>query len=199
MGTCLNSGTRSGLGLSARRCGRTGDRRRLRIGAAIAAGLSAKGARIAVVDLNEAGAAEGGSGIARCAGSLATSPTGFVTAAVDAVIEELAGSTSWSNSAGIARLAPAEDLSLADWDSTIAIDLKGTFLMCQTVGRHMLAAGGGAIIDVASQAASVAIEEHVAYCASKFGVVGITKVLARNGRGVACASTASPPPSYSPT
>ena len=90
------------------------------------------------------------------------------------------------NSAGIARLAPAEELSLADWDSTIAVNLKGTFLMCQAVGRHMLAAGRGAIINMASQAASVAIDEHVAYCASKFGVVGITKVLATEwaGRGV---------------
>jgi D-threitol dehydrogenase (NAD+) len=50
----------------------------------------------------------------------------------------------------------------------------------------MLAAGRGVIINMASQAATVAIDEHVAYCASKFGVVGITKVLAAEwgGRGV---------------
>jgi NAD(P)-dependent dehydrogenase (short-subunit alcohol dehydrogenase family) len=82
------------------------------------------------------------------------------------------------NSAGVARLAPAEDLSLSDWDATIAINLKGTFLMCQSAGRHMLAAGSGVIVNMASQAASVALDQHVAYCASKFGVVGLTKVLA---------------------
>ena len=149
------------------------------IGAAIAAGLSAKGARIAVVDLNESGA--GG-----VAGELPGS-RGFacnvadpdsVNGAVDAVLGEFGRIDILVNSAGIARLAPAEDLSLADWDSTIAINLKGTFLMCQAAGRHMLAAGSGAIINMASQAASVALDQHVAYCASKFGVVGISKVLA---------------------
>jgi NAD(P)-dependent dehydrogenase (short-subunit alcohol dehydrogenase family) len=105
---------------------------------------------------------------------------------VAAVIKDFGRIDILVNSAGIARLAPAEDLSLEHWDSTIAINLKGTFLMCQTVGRHMLGAGRGVIINMASQAASVAIEEHVAYCASKFGVVGITKVLATEwaGRGV---------------
>lgn len=157
------------------------------IGAAIAAALSAKGARIAVVDLDEEGAAT-------VAGELPGSH-GFtcnvadpdsVTRAVDAVLAEFGRIDVLVNSAGIARLAPAEELSLADWDSTIAVNLKGTFLMCQTAGRHMLAAGRGVIINMASQAASVAIEEHVAYCASKFGVVGITKVLATEwaGRGV---------------
>jgi len=90
------------------------------------------------------------------------------------------------NSAGVARLAPAEELSLQDWDSTLAINLSGTFLMCQAVGKRMLEAGGGAIVNMASQAATVALDQHVAYCASKFGVVGVSKVLAAEwgGRGV---------------
>ena len=83
-------------------------------------------------------------------------------------------------------LAPAEELSLNAWDATIDVNLKGTFLMCQTVGNRMLAAGRGAIINMASQAATVALDQHVAYCASKFGVVGLSKVLAAEwaGRGV---------------
>jgi NAD(P)-dependent dehydrogenase (short-subunit alcohol dehydrogenase family) len=58
--------------------------------------------------------------------------------------------------------------------------------MSQTVGRVMLAQGNGTIINIASQAASVALDGHVAYCASKFGVLGVTKVLASEwaGRGV---------------
>jgi NAD(P)-dependent dehydrogenase (short-subunit alcohol dehydrogenase family) len=149
------------------------------IGAAIAAGLSAKGARIAVVDLNESGAG----GVAReLPGSRGfacnVADPDSVNGVVDAVLGEFGRIDILVNSAGIARLAPAEDLSLADWDSTIAINLKGTFLMCQAAGRHMLAAGSGAIINMASQAASVALDQHVAYCASKFGVVGISKVLA---------------------
>lgn len=145
------------------------------IGAAIAAAFAAKGATIAVADL----AADSGY---RCD----VSDPASVESTVAAVVEDLGRIDILVNCAGIARLAPAEDLTLADWDSTIAINLKGTFLMCQTAGRHMLAAGSGVIINMASQAASVAIDQHVAYCASKFGVVGITKVLATEwaGRGV---------------
>jgi NAD(P)-dependent dehydrogenase (short-subunit alcohol dehydrogenase family) len=77
-------------------------------------------------------------------------------------------------------------MPLKAWDTTIDVNLKGTFLMCQSVGSRMLTSGGGAIINMASQAASVALDQHVAYCASKFGVVGVTKVLAAEwgGRGV---------------
>ena len=50
--------------------------------------------------------------------------------------------------------------------------------MAQAVGRLMIAQGSGRIINLASQAGSVAIEEHVAYCASKFAVIGMTKTLA---------------------
>jgi NAD(P)-dependent dehydrogenase (short-subunit alcohol dehydrogenase family) len=82
------------------------------------------------------------------------------------------------NSAGVVHLAPAQELSEKAWDTTLDVNLKGTFLMCQAVGRSMLEAGGGAIVNMASQAASVALDQHVAYCASKFGVVGVSKVLA---------------------
>lgn len=149
------------------------------IGAAIGAALSAKGARIAVVDLNEGGAAETAARLPDSRGfACNVADPDSVTATVDAVMDDFSRIDILVNSAGIARLAPAEDLSLGDWDSTIAVNLKGTFLMCQAVGRHMLAAGSGAIINMASQAASVALDQHVAYCASKFGVVGISKVLA---------------------
>lgn len=107
-------------------------------------------------------------------------------AAADAVAAEFGRIDILVNSAGVARLAPAEELSLQDWDSTLAINLSGTFLMCQAVGKRMLEAGGGAIVNMASQAATVALDQHVAYCASKFGVVGVSKVLAAEwgGRGV---------------
>ncbi|TFV58016.1 D-threitol dehydrogenase [Mycobacterium sp. PS03-16] len=158
------------------------------IGAAIAAAFAEKGARVAVADLNEAGAAA-------TAATLPTDSRGFgcdvadaasVTAAVDAAVEAFGRIDILVNSAGVARLAPAEELSQKFWDDTIAINLTGTFQMSQAVGRHMLAAGRGVIINMASQAATVAIDEHVAYCASKFGVVGITKVLAAEwgGRGI---------------
>ncbi|MDV3126280.1 D-threitol dehydrogenase [Mycobacterium sp. 21AC1] len=158
------------------------------IGAAIAAAYAAKGARIAALDLNTSGAEQ-------TAQTLGSDHRGFhcdvvdpesVATAVDAVVDAFGQIDILVNSAGIARLAPAEDLTLADWDATININLRGTFLMCQTVGNRMLASGGGSIVNMASQAASVALDQHVAYCASKFGVVGVSKVLAAEwaGRGV---------------
>ncbi|BBY15944.1 GolD/DthD family dehydrogenase [Mycolicibacterium litorale] len=158
------------------------------IGAAIAEAFAAKGARVAVADLNESGAQA-------TAAALPTDSTGFrcdvsdprsVGATVDAVAETFGQLDILVNSAGIARLAPAEELSQKFWDDTIAINLTGTFQMSQAVGKQMLAAGRGVIINMASQAATVAIDEHVAYCASKFGVVGMTKVLAAewSGRGI---------------
>jgi NAD(P)-dependent dehydrogenase (short-subunit alcohol dehydrogenase family) len=82
------------------------------------------------------------------------------------------------NSAGIARLAPATDADIADWRATLDVNLTGTFLVSQAVGRHMIAGGGGRIVNLASQAASVGLPQHVAYCASKAGVNGMTRVLA---------------------
>jgi NAD(P)-dependent dehydrogenase (short-subunit alcohol dehydrogenase family) len=158
------------------------------IGAAIAEALVAKGARVAVVDLNEAGAQQAATALGDDSRGFAcdVADVASVDNAVAAVVETFGRVDILVNSAGIAVLAPAEDLPLTAWDSTIAVNLTGTFLMCQAVGRHMLAAGGGAIINMASQAASVALDQHVAYCASKFAVVGVSKVLAAEwgGRGV---------------
>lgn len=158
------------------------------IGAAIAAALAAKGARIAVADLDAAGAQT-------AAQALGVDSRGFGcdvadAASVGAVVEEVMASFGridvLVNSAGIVMLGPAEELTLDAWDTTIDVNLKGTFLMCQAVGNRMLAAGRGVIVNMASQAASVALDQHVAYCASKFGVVGVSKVLASEwaGRGV---------------
>ncbi len=90
------------------------------------------------------------------------------------------------NSAGVARLAPAEELEPGDWHQTLAINLTGCFHTCQAAGRVMLAQGHGTIVNIASQAATVALDGHAAYCASKAGLVGLTRVLAAEwgGRGI---------------
>lgn len=82
------------------------------------------------------------------------------------------------NSAGVALLGPAENLSDGDWRTTLDVNLTGSFLMCQAVGRGMLETGGGRIINLASQAADVALDGHVAYSASKAGILGMTRTLA---------------------
>lgn len=158
------------------------------IGAAIATAFAAKGAKVAIVDLNadaarrQADEIGGDSAAYTCDVSSAQA----VADTVAAVIETFGRIDILVNSAGIVRLAPAEDLATSAWDATIAVNLTGSFLMAQAVGRHMLATGRGKIINLASQAATVALTDHVAYCTSKFGVVGLTKVLASEwaGRGV---------------
>ncbi|AVU88758.1 TPA: D-threitol dehydrogenase [Listeria monocytogenes] len=83
-----------------------------------------------------------------------------------------------ANSAGVAFLEKAEDLPEEYWDKTMELNLKGSFLMAQIIGREMIATGGGKIVNMASQASVIALDKHVAYCASKAAIVSMTQVLA---------------------
>jgi NAD(P)-dependent dehydrogenase (short-subunit alcohol dehydrogenase family) len=165
------------------------------IGAAIAEAYATKGAHVAVLDLvltsdDERTAKLGAQSTAvKCDVTDETS----VAEAIAQVQERYGHIDVLVNSAGVVMLAPAEDLSLAAWNTTLAVNLTGAFVLCQAVGRIMLAQGHGKVINLASQAASVALTAHAAYCASKFGLVGLTKVLASEwaGRGVT-ANTISP-------
>ena len=151
------------------------------IGAAIAAAFIEKGAKVAVLDINSDVASKKATELGERAKPFVcdVSNPQSVNDAVDAVISEFGSIDIAVNSAGVVYLAPAEELSIADWDKTIAINLKGSFLVTQAIGKAMIAAGkGGKIINLASQAGTVAIEEHVAYCASKFGVIGMSKTFA---------------------
>lgn len=165
------------------------------IGSAIAEVFTDRGARVVVLDLQEAAAQQRAAALGGGALAIAcdVADPASVDAAVAAAVAAAGPPHVLVNCAGIVDLAPAEDLSLRAWERTLAINLTGTFLMSQAVGRHMLAAGRGKVINMASQAASVALLEHAAYCASKAGVVGLTRVLAAEwaGRGVT-ANSVSP-------
>jgi len=82
------------------------------------------------------------------------------------------------NSAGVALLDDAENLSEAYWDKTMAVNLKGVFLLSQSVGKEMIKRNKGKIVNIASQAGVIALDNHLAYCASKAAVISMTKVLA---------------------
>ncbi len=82
------------------------------------------------------------------------------------------------NNAGIGPLAPAESFPTSDWDRTLDINLKGSFLVARAVAPGMLARNAGKIINMASQASVIGIEGHIAYCASKAGIVGMTNCMA---------------------
>lgn len=83
------------------------------------------------------------------------------------------------NCAGIVALDKAENLSEKDWGRTMDINLKGSFLMAQMAGRYFMAHKiAGCIVNMASQAGVIALDRHVAYCASKGAIIAMTKVLA---------------------
>lgn len=149
------------------------------IGAAIAKAFAAKGATVALLDMNLAAAWEKADSLSGHAFACDVTDASSIASAVASVVATLGGIDILVNSAGIVDLAPAEDLSPLAWSRTIDVNLTGSFVMAQAVGRAMIAAGkGGRIINLASQAGSVAIDGHVAYCASKFAIIGVTKTLA---------------------
>lgn len=83
------------------------------------------------------------------------------------------------NSAGIVALEKAEILSEDYWNRTININLSGSFFMAQAIGKYMIDNNiPGCIVNIASQAGVIALDKHVAYCASKGGIIAMTKVLA---------------------
>jgi len=82
------------------------------------------------------------------------------------------------NNAGLSFPEKLVDLEVGHWDTTLAVNLRAPALISKVIARKMIAAGGGTIINIASNACLAGIEEHAAYCASKFGLNGLTKVMA---------------------
>ncbi len=83
------------------------------------------------------------------------------------------------NNAGITQLKPFLEMTPAEWDMIMNVNLRGTFLVTRHVVPVMLTAGSGCIINIASQTGQLGRAKLVHYCASKAGVIGFTKALAR--------------------
>jgi len=81
------------------------------------------------------------------------------------------------NSAGVARIAPAADLTLSDWEETMAVNLRAPFLLAQALAPAMIAQRSGKIINISSQTGVIAFDDHAAYAASKGGLNALTKSL----------------------
>lgn len=86
------------------------------------------------------------------------------------------------NNAGVAIHNPIERVLEEDWDRNIDVNLKGTFLCTQAVFSHMCARGSGHIVNVSSISGKNGHPQGAAYCAAKFGVVGLTQVTDAEGR-----------------
>jgi NAD(P)-dependent dehydrogenase (short-subunit alcohol dehydrogenase family) len=82
------------------------------------------------------------------------------------------------NNAGLGTNHDALDVTEAEWDDLMEVNLRGLFFACQAAGRRMVPAGYGRIVNISSQAGQVGIARHAAYSASKGGVDQLTRVLA---------------------
>lgn len=102
---------------------------------------------------------------------------GAATEVVDEAVRVVGVPHILVNSAGVALLDPAVDVTFDRWNATMNVNLTASFFMAQAAGRYMLAVGYGRIVNLASQASVVGLDQHVAYCASKAAIVGMTRVL----------------------
>lgn len=154
------------------------------IGRVTAEAFARAGARVAVNTLNP-GRGEETLALVRAAGS-----GGGIVALGDvsepAVAERVVGETVAAfgrldvlvNNAGIVLPGRVDDASLEDFDRTMAVNVRGVFLLSQLAVRLMLKQGGGVIVNVASSAALKGVRERAAYSASKGALVSLTRAMA---------------------
>ncbi|MEZ5722932.1 MAG: SDR family oxidoreductase [Paracoccaceae bacterium] len=147
------------------------------IGAAMAERLAAAGARLALVDINDAGALAARLDPGHRAHALDLEDPDAIAETTARIGAEM-GIDILVNNAGLGIVFPADDPRIEDWDRTLRINLRGPWLMSAAALPFLKATGRGRIVNVASQAGVVAIEDHAAYGASKAGLVLLTRVLA---------------------
>lgn len=151
------------------------------IGAAIAEAFAREGADVAFLDFNQEKAQE----LAmmaeckyktKCSGLfIDVSDKESVCASFHEVEKLYGGLDIFVNCAGISVIVPMLDCTEEIWDKTIDINLKGTFLCMQSAIRLMKKQNGGAIVCMSSQSGKMGAAQYQAYCASKFGVIGLVQ------------------------
>ena len=152
------------------------------IGAGISRRLAADGFAVAVLDLEEAGAeataksivADGGRAVGI---AVDVADAESVSAAVDRVVAELGEPTVLVNNAGITRDNMLYKLTEDDWNTVMAVNLRGPFLMTRAAQKYMTAAKWGRIVNISSISA-LGNRGQANYAASKAGIQGFTKTLA---------------------
>ena len=154
------------------------------IGAACAERFAQDGAAVALWDVNDAAALalaaqisqRGGRAVAfRCN----VARKGEVDAALSATLAEFGRVDALVNNAGIFKAANFLDITEADWDAVLDVNLKGAFLVAQAVARELVrAARGGAIVNMSSVNSVLAIPSIASYNVSKGGVNQLTRVMA---------------------
>jgi NAD(P)-dependent dehydrogenase (short-subunit alcohol dehydrogenase family) len=150
------------------------------IGRATALAFAGQGARVVALDRDAAGletlAAKGG---AAATGVADVADAGALLAALDRALAGLGPVRVLVNNAGIDDRRGFEQMTLADWRRTLAINLDPHFVLSQRLAPQMRAAGGGAIVNLSSTAFMKLAANLTSYHAAKAGIVGLTRGLAR--------------------
>lgn len=117
-------------------------------------------------------------------------------AAIDRLVGDLVRDrppTLLVNVAGVAVARTTADTSPEEWDLVVGVNLTAVYRMCRAVLPGMIAAGGGVIVNVASVGGMIGLANRAAYCASKAGVIGLTKAIAVDHAGQGIRATAMCP------
>jgi NAD(P)-dependent dehydrogenase (short-subunit alcohol dehydrogenase family) len=152
------------------------------LGRASALKLAAQGADLVIVDVNPQGLAEteallGASGGAVLVHQADLSDPEACKGVIAAAVARFGRLDALCNVAGLIYMANTPDMPLALYERTMAVNLSAPFFLSQAAIPHLLAANG-AIVNVASSAAFIGEAYVAAYCASKWGLVGMTKAMA---------------------
>lgn len=156
------------------------------IGRATALRLAASGYRVCALDVDAGGldatAARAGSAemVTR---TVDLTDTAELTATVGSVVDLLGVPNLLVNNAGIGFAGTAAETSPMEWDRTIAVNLTAVFHLCRLLVPQMVARGSGVIVNVSSVAGLVGLRNRAAYCASKAGIIGLTRALAADHAG----------------
>ena len=153
------------------------------MGRSIGQHLTRQGHRVAVLDVDRGGAETTADGLRRdgadaMAGQVDVSDRGAVDRAFDEVRAQLGPIEILVTSAAVSGFVPFEEITLEDWEHTIAVNLTGTFSCLQAAIPDMVAAGWGRIVTVSSAAGQTGSRRQGHYSASKGGVIALTKTVA---------------------
>ncbi|MGI9117512.1 MAG: SDR family NAD(P)-dependent oxidoreductase [Gaiellales bacterium] len=145
------------------------------IGAATVARFQEDGCRVAALDVDEGALAACGADV-RVACDVADGAS--VAGAVDRAVAELGGLDVAVCGAGVASRGSVEGCAPEEFARVMGINVGGVYLTCRAAVPHLRAAGGGAIVVVASQLGLVAVPDAAAYCASKGAAVNLARAMA---------------------
>jgi dihydroanticapsin dehydrogenase len=148
------------------------------IGRAVARRLAEEGARVAVADLNREGAAGLAAELDGLVFGVDVTDEAGVAETLARAHEELGGLQAVFSSAGLLSAGEIAATDLATWNRCLGVNLTGAFLVAKYAFPILRDGGGGAILLTSSTAGLVGSPGQSAYCAAKFGIVGLTKALA---------------------